>query len=180
MFFSHYYFFKCQFRNAEIILFRINYTSITCSFEKWYFSDIIDKRILRNLSTSMKELFCENSLCLMAVKRSSHQSAYCKKAFLVIFLQNLQGNTWASVSFLIKLQALPATLLKKRLWRRSFPVNTFFYRTPPVAASVLFRKAPSLYCIFDFVLNTSLNINQNFEDNRFWIWNWIIVLMTTC
>ena len=38
-----------------------------------------------------------------------------------IFLKFL--NTCARVSFLIELQARPATLLKKRLWRRYFPVN---------------------------------------------------------
>ena len=41
--------------------------------------------------------------------------------------QNLQENTCARVSFLIKLQAeatlQPATLLKKRLWHRCFPMN---------------------------------------------------------
>ena len=31
---------------------------------------------------------------------------------------------------------MPAPFLKKRLWNRFFPVNTFPYRTPPVAASV--------------------------------------------
>ena len=36
--------------------------------------------------------------------------------------QNSHENTCARVSFLIKLQAL-ATLLKKRLWHRWFPVN---------------------------------------------------------
>ena len=51
-----------------------------------------------------------------------------KKVFLEI-LQNSQGNVWARVSFLIKLQA-PITLLKKRLWHRCFPVNfTKFLRT---------------------------------------------------
>ena len=45
--------------------------------------------------------------------------------------QNSQGNTCARVSFLIKLQAPPATLLKKRLWHRCFPVNFVkFIRTP--------------------------------------------------
>ena len=37
--------------------------------------------------------------------------------------QNSQENTCVRVSFLIKLQAWPATLLKKRLLRRCFPVN---------------------------------------------------------
>ena len=46
--------------------------------------------------------------------------------------QNSQENTCARVSFLIKLQGLsPATLLKKRLWHRCFPVNFVkFLRTP--------------------------------------------------
>ena len=37
--------------------------------------------------------------------------------------QNSQGNTCARVSFLIKLPAAPATLFKKRLWHRYFPIN---------------------------------------------------------
>ena len=37
--------------------------------------------------------------------------------------QNSQENTCVRVCFLIKLQARPATLFKKRLWHRCFPVN---------------------------------------------------------
>ena len=45
--------------------------------------------------------------------------------------QNSQENTCARVSFLIKLQAWPETLLKKGLWHRCFPVNFVeFLRTP--------------------------------------------------
>ena len=48
--------------------------------------------------------------------------------------QNSQENTCVRVSFLIKLQACglwPATLLKKRLWYRCFPLNSSkFPRTP--------------------------------------------------
>ena len=50
--------------------------------------------------------------------RSSCWEVFCKKLFLEI-CQNLQENTCGRVSFSIKLQAL----LKKRLWRRCFPVN---------------------------------------------------------
>ena len=69
--------------------------------------------------------------------RSSHQSCSIKKVILEI-LQNSQESTCARVSFLIKLQAWglrPATLLKKRLWDRCFPMNfvkilrTPFYRS---------------------------------------------------
>ena len=54
-----------------------------------------------------------------------------KKVSLEI-TQHLQENTCARVSFLIKLQALkPATLFKRRLWHRCFPVNVAkFLRIP--------------------------------------------------
>ena len=72
----------------------------------------------------------------------------CRKGVLKNFA-NSQENTCATVSFLIKVAGLSqspegrtATLLKKRLWHRCFPVNftkflrtPFFYRKPPVAAS---------------------------------------------
>ena len=71
--------------------------------------------------------------------RSSHQRCSIKKVFLEI-LQNSREDTCARVSFLIK--PGPATLLKRRLWHRSFPVNfakflktPFLQRTPLVAAS---------------------------------------------
>ena len=55
--------------------------------------------------------------------RSSHQRCFIKKMFFKI-LRNSQENTGARVS-------LPATLLKKRLWHRCFPVNFGkFSRTP--------------------------------------------------
>ena len=61
-----------------------------------------------------------------AVRRCS-----VKKVSLEI-TQHLQENTCARVSFLIKLQALkPATLFKRRLWHRCFPVNVAkFLRIP--------------------------------------------------
>ena len=57
------------------------------------------------------------------------QRCFVKKVFLEIS-QNSQENTCASL-FLTKLQALLATLLKKRLWHRCFSVNfAKFLRTP--------------------------------------------------
>ena len=61
--------------------------------------------------------------------RSSSQRYFFVYFFLSLFLEislNSLENTWVRVSFLIKLQAWglrPATLLKKRLWHRCFPVN---------------------------------------------------------
>ena len=62
--------------------------------------------------------------------RSSHPDVFCKKVFLEIS-QNSQENTCARVSFLIKLQAPPATLLKKRLWHSCFPVNFVKFPSTP-------------------------------------------------
>ena len=53
-----------------------------------------------------------------------------KKVFWKIS-QNSQEDTCARVSFLIKMQVKPATLLKKILWLRCFPVDfAKFLRTP--------------------------------------------------
>ena len=77
-------------------------------------------------------------------QKQSSGSVLSKKVFVEI-LQNSQENTCARDSFLIKLQA-SATLLKKSLWQRCFPVNLakflrthLFYRTPLVAASMIWR-----------------------------------------
>ena len=71
------------------------------------------------------ELQCTNHLDI-SIGNPKHSSLVWRcsieKVFLEI-LQNSQENTCAGVSFLIKLQARPATLLKKKLWHRCFPVN---------------------------------------------------------
>ena len=67
---------------------------------------------------------------IIALPKADAHTCSAKKVFLEIS-QNSQENTCARVSFLIKLQAAPATLLKKKLWHRCFPVNLAkFLRTP--------------------------------------------------
>ena len=74
--------------------------------------------------------FQEEFVDFLVTFRSSHADVFHKKVFLDI-LQNSQENSCARVSFLIKLQTRPATLLKKRLWHRCFPVNfAKFLRAP--------------------------------------------------
>ena len=56
-----------------------------------------------------------------------------KQVFLEIY-QNSQENTYGRVSFSIKSQVLglrPATILKKRLWCRCFPVSFAKFRRTP-------------------------------------------------
>ena len=57
--------------------------------------------------------FCLKRFFLLQEDRSRRPDLFCEKVFLGI-LQNSQENTSARVSFLIKLQAPSATLLKKR------------------------------------------------------------------
>ena len=76
-----------------------------------------------------------------------------KKVFLKLS-QNSEESTCARVSFLIN-SLRPATLLRKRFWRRCFPVNFvkflrtllkkfYFYRTPLLASfEMLLRKSSS-------------------------------------
>ena len=66
------------------------------------------------------------------------RSVLCKKLFLEIS-QNSQENTCARGSFLIKLQAWPATLLKKSIWHRFFPVNFVKFLRAPFLQNTLGR-----------------------------------------
>ena len=69
-------------------------------------------------------------ILIFQLSESVVQRCSVKKVFLEIS-QNSQENTCARVSFLIKLQVRPATLLKKRLWHRRFLVNFVkFLRRP--------------------------------------------------
>ena len=62
--------------------------------------------------------------------------------------QNSQENTYATVSFLIKLQR-PATVLKKRPWHRCFPVNFAKYlRTPVLQNTFMWLLLMHLCCSF--------------------------------
>ena len=85
----------------------------------------------RSSSIFFNKIECNHVRSTSSPVRSSHPEVFCKKAVLRNFAK-FTGNTCARVSFLIKLQASrPATLLKKSLWYRCFPVNFVkFLRTP--------------------------------------------------
>ena len=97
---------------------------------------------------------------LVELHRNSHRRCSKKKVFLKI-LQNSQENTCARVSFSEKLADRgPATVLKKRLWHKSFPVNfvkflrtSFLNTTSGVASSF-----PS--SIYDFFIHICLAFDK--------------------
>ena len=89
----------------------------------------------------MKRYTCYSKSCYIAIKifelelkETVAKSCSVKKVFLEVS-QNSQENTCARDSFLIKFYVSglrPATLLKKSLWHRYFPVNfAKFLRTSP-------------------------------------------------
>ena len=71
-----------------------------------------------------------------ARNRSSRPEVFCKKGVFRNFAK-FTGKHLCQKLFFNKVAGLrPATLLKKSLWHRCFPVNfAKFLRTPPVAAS---------------------------------------------
>ena len=93
----------------------------------------------------------------MSIKRSSRSEVFFKKVFLKIS-QNSQENNCARVSFSIK---LACNFIKKETLAQVFSCefckifkNTFFRRTPPVAASEISSGV-------DVFSNTDQNSQQN-------------------
>ena len=105
--------------------------------------------------------------------RRSHQTCSIKKGVIRNYT-NSQENTWDRVSFLIKLQASPVILLKKRLCHRYFPVNfAKFLRTPLLqntsAASKDVKKIyVKLLWILAFVSIYRFIIIYNFVSSFLW------------
>ena len=74
--------------------------------------------------------------------RSSRPEVFCQKSVLRNFTKFTGKHLYQSLFFNKVADLRPATLSKKRPWRRCFPVNfvkflrtPFFHRTPMVAAS---------------------------------------------
>ena len=89
--------------------------------------------------------------------RSSRQEVFCKKSVLKHFAKFTGKHLFQSLFFNEIAGLRLATLLKKRLWHRCFPVDftkfilTTFYTEPPVAASEPITKPIALK-----VLNSQL------------------------
>ena len=84
---------------------------------------------------------------------------FYKKRCSQKFHKNLQENPCARASFLIKLQAWglrPATLLKKRLWQKYFPVNFVKFLTIPFLHQTNIEKC-TLLCVLIFIISLKLS-----------------------
>ena len=89
--------------------------------EKW--CETKTKRFIRDLEQKQKFSRFPSFQFRLIPKIENSRSSHQRTSMFLEILQNSQENTCARVSFLIKLQAVPATLLKKRFWHGCFPVN---------------------------------------------------------
>ena len=97
-------------------------------------------------------------------RRSSHRWCSVKKLFLEIS-QNSQESPCVKVSFLIKLLARSATLLKRRLWHRCFSVNfgkflvtTFLQNT---SDGCFWRRSRLIASLRDYIKRLRRNLRVN-------------------
>ena len=82
------------------------------------------------LLNSLSHFFAVFSSCYFQSSEAVARRHSARKSVLRNFAKFTGKHLYQS-PFLIKLQAWPATLLKKRLWHKCFPVNlTKFLRTP--------------------------------------------------
>ena len=100
--------------------------------------------------------------------RSSRPEVFRKKGALRNFAKFTGKHLWQRLFFNKVAGLRPATLLKKSLWHRCFPVNfvkflrtPFFYRTPPVAAS-----GCSMMYIMDLLMS-AIKVLVKIETNFF-------------
>ena len=128
-------YFKIELNLIELSLSSIFYTTHPF-LKKLTTLKTLGKKVL----LTMEHFFFQNlKLCngmVPSINRSSHQRCSIKKGVLRDFAKFTGKHLYESL-FLNKVIGLePATLLKKRLWHRCFPVNlakflrTLFYRTP--------------------------------------------------
>ena len=92
---------------------------------------VTKERIFTSITKTSKSINQGKLMEAFEFKKAATRGALYEKVLLEI-LQNSQENNCARISFFPEfLNLRPATLLKKRLWHRCFPVNfTKFLRTP--------------------------------------------------
>ena len=106
---------------------------------------IIIKYVFSTLSNIYDETFCKKVgsswklMTIYAKNRGSRSNVFCKKGIVKDFAK-FTGKQLCQSLFLIKLQAATASLLKKKLWHKCFPMNFaeflrtsttgFFWRRP--------------------------------------------------
>ena len=103
------------------------------------------------------------------IGRSSRAGVFCKKGVLRNFTK-FTGKHLCQNIFFNKVAGLkPATLLKKRLWHRCFPVNFVkFLRTPFLTEHLwwllLYRFFTSRCCKFISAFTAVLNIKEKLKE----------------
>ena len=130
---------------TPLSLFTVHLPTImfVCFVIMFYLSFLPGNGRYNNLYTLLENRVLKLSFELKALQMTFSKSRISHQRYSV-----KKGNTSTRVSFLIKLQTLglrPATLLKKRLWHKCFPVNfAKFLRTPFFTEHLLVTASESL------------------------------------
>ena len=101
-----------------------------------------------------------------STNRSSHQRWSIKKGVLKNFAK-FTGKTCATVSFLIKLQALSLQLFKKRLWHRCFPVNIAKFSRAPFFQNTSGQSLLKQHTSYNCKSSRQLKKTENFFKTLF-------------
>ena len=100
----------------------------------WQYQPTFEQQYLKNRKSKRsfaKKFFKEYSIRHMTCSRSSRPEVFCKKGFLKNFANFTEKHLCQSLLFNKVAGLRRATLLKKRPWHRSFPMNfAKFLRTP--------------------------------------------------
>ena len=120
-----------------------------------------------------------NETSLSYSERSSRPEVFCTKGVLKNFAKFTGKRLCQSLFFNEATDLRPATLLKKRLWHKRFPVDfakflrtSFLQNTSSGCFWTLFLITPKKYCMLVF---TNLMGNKPWSKNIssfFWYWCW--------
>ena len=133
---------QVRYLRVEILQFRTKFKTVMASC--WRFTRIL---VTSGGFQSFSRRFLSQEISPF---RSSRPEVFCKKGVLRNFTKFTRKPLCQSLFFNKVTGLRSATLLNNRLWHRCFPVNfpknTYFHRTPPVAASDHYVQYVKKYC----------------------------------
>ena len=84
--------------------------------------------------------------CIFANMQKQPAGVFCEKGILRNFAKNMKTPVFRD-SFLIKLQSLPATSLKRSFWHRCFPVNFAKFLRTAYSQNTSGRLLLNIFCL---------------------------------
>ena len=117
------------------------------------------------------------SVLIKIALRSSRPEVFCKKGVLKNFAKFTRKHLPQTLFFNKVAGLRPATLLKKRLWHRCFPVNFAKFLSGPFLTEhlwwLLLTSEKKLFYLF----NTDVNSTSNHWDTSFIVFIYFVYLL---